>query len=301
MLRATARRTWRYFDDFVGAETHWLPPDNVQEIPTREIFLRTSPTNIGLWMLATVAANDFGYITLDDLTARNLATLETLNQLERFEGHLFNWYDISKLEPLHPRYVSTVDSGNLLASLWTFTISCVELTARSVLDGAALRGLADTLVVLRQVAGLVDEGRRPPALIALEKLTVGASLNLVEIIARLRSARQPAKELAQTFFTDGGDPRAYWPRQLEKQVEAWNEIIDRYLRPLEILAASPPQLMSLGETAHECRRDALAATYSLRNIASAGIAGMATHVAFQLRRDELDLPRPVREWLAVRP
>ena len=82
MLRATARRTWRYFDDFVGPETHWLPPDNVQEIPTREIFLRTSPTNIGLWMLATVAANDFGYLTLDDLTARNLATLETLGQLE---------------------------------------------------------------------------------------------------------------------------------------------------------------------------------------------------------------------------
>ena len=80
MLRATARRTWRYFDDFVGPETHWLPPDNVQEIPTREIFLRTSPTNIGLWMLATVAANDFGYLTLDDLTARNLATLETLGQ-----------------------------------------------------------------------------------------------------------------------------------------------------------------------------------------------------------------------------
>ena len=60
-LRTTARRTWRYFDEFVGPQTHWLPPDNVQETPTREIFLRTSPTNIGLWMLATVAANDFGY------------------------------------------------------------------------------------------------------------------------------------------------------------------------------------------------------------------------------------------------
>jgi cyclic beta-1,2-glucan synthetase len=297
MLRATARRTWRYFDDFVGPETHWLPPDNVQEVPTREIFLRTSPTNIGLWMLATVAANDFGYVTLDDLTARNLATLETLGQLELFEGHLLNWYDIKKLEPLHPRYVSTVDSGNLIASLWTFTISCVELTARSVLDGAALRGLADTLAVVRQVAGTIDEANRPPALASLERLTASPPENLVEIIARLRSAREPAKELAQTFFTDEGDPRAYWPRQVEKQVEAWNGIIDRYLRPLEILAASPAQLMSLGTTAHECRRDALAATYSLRNIASAGITGMATLVAFQLRRDELQLPPPVGEWL----
>src|SRR6266576_3172753 len=105
-LRTAARRTWRYFDDFVGPQTFWLPPDNVQETPKREIFLRTSPTNIGLSMLATVAANDFGYITIDDLVARNLGTLETLGLLERFEGHLFNWCDLSTLEQLHLRYVS---------------------------------------------------------------------------------------------------------------------------------------------------------------------------------------------------
>src|SRR6059036_2382157 len=144
-LRAVARRTWRYFDDFVGPQTSWLPPDNVQETPKREIFLRTSTTNIGLWMLATVAANDFGYITIDDLVARNLGTLETLGKLERFEGHLFNWYDLSTLEPLRPRYVSTVDSGNLLASLWTFATSCNELATRPLLDAVALRGIADTL------------------------------------------------------------------------------------------------------------------------------------------------------------
>jgi hypothetical protein len=216
MLRITARRTWRYFDEFVGPETHWLPPDNVQETPRREIFLRTSPTNIGLWMLATIAANDFGYLTLDDLTSRNRATLETLARLELFEGHLFNWYDISKLEPLHPRYVSTVDSGNLLASLWTFTVSCVELTVHPVLDGAALRGLADTLAVVRQVVGTIDETNRPPALAVLERLTANPPADLVEVIARLRSARQPAKELAHTFFADESDPQAYRPRQVEK-------------------------------------------------------------------------------------
>ena len=139
-LRTVARRTWRYFDEFVGPQTSWLPPDNVQETPKREIFLRTSPTNIGLWMLATVAANDFGYITSDDLVTRNLGTFQTLGRLERFEGHLFNWYDLTNLEPLHPRYVSTVDSGNLLASLWTFESSCHELATRPLLDGRALRG-----------------------------------------------------------------------------------------------------------------------------------------------------------------
>jgi cyclic beta-1,2-glucan synthetase len=138
-LRAVARRTWRYFDDFVGPQTSWLPPDNVQETPTREIFMRTSPTNIGLSMLATVAANEFGYITHDNLVERNLRTLETLSRLERFEGHLFNWYDVSTLEPLRPRYVSAVDSGNLVASLWTFQTSCNELAARPLLDDAALR------------------------------------------------------------------------------------------------------------------------------------------------------------------
>src|SRR5947199_1686428 len=150
-LRTAARRTWRDFDDFVGPHTSWLPPDNIQETPKREIFLRTSPTNIGLWMLATVAANDFGYITIDDLVARNLGTLETLGKLERFEGHLFNWYDLSTLEPLHPRYVSTVDSGNLLASLWTFESSCNELATRPLLDVGALHGIADTLDVMLQI------------------------------------------------------------------------------------------------------------------------------------------------------
>src|SRR6059058_566919 len=162
-LSAVARRTWRYFDDFVGPQTSWLPPDNIQETPTREIFMRTSPTNIGLSMLATVAANDFGYITIDDLVERNLRTLETLGRLERFEGHLFNWYDLSTLEPLRPRYVSAVDSGNLLASLWTFETSCNELAARPLLDESALRGIADTLSVLRQIATSPKETEPPPA------------------------------------------------------------------------------------------------------------------------------------------
>src|SRR5436305_4818644 len=170
-LRAVARRTWRYFDEFVGPQTSWLPPDNVQETPTREIFMRTSPTNIGLSMLATVAANDCGYITIDDFVERNLLTLDTLGRLERFEGHLFNWYDLNTLEPLRPRYVSAVDSGNLLASLWTFKASCDELAARPLLDESALRGIADALSVLRQIAPNQKEGERPLAFLRLDRLT----------------------------------------------------------------------------------------------------------------------------------
>ncbi|MGC2353749.1 MAG: glucoamylase family protein, partial [Candidatus Udaeobacter sp.] len=296
-LRMAARRTWRYFDDFVGPQTSWLPPDNVQEKPIREIFMRTSPTNIGLSMLATVAANDFGYITIDDLVARNLGTLETVDRLERFEGHLFNWYDVITLDPLRPRYVSTVDSGNLLASLWTFETSCEELAARPLLDESALRGIGDTLSVLRQIAPSTKEAERPPALLRLEELTTSQPTDLEEIILRLRAARQPAQNLVLHYGAQETDPRVYWAQQISKQVAAWNSVIDKYLRPVEILMAPPAQLVSLGEAAHESRRAALAATFSLRNIAVEGISALEPLLAFHGRREQPEIPPAVREWL----
>ncbi len=296
-LRAAARRTWRYFDEFVGPQTSWLPPDNVQETPAREIFLRTSPTNIGLWMLATVAANDFGYITTEDLVARNLGTLETLDRLERFEGHLLNWYDIKTLAPLHPRYVSTVDSGNLLASLWTFERSCDELAARPLLDASALRGLADALDVFRQVARSLKKQEASPAFLSLEKLTSGQPATLAELIRRLRAAREPAHELAGKFAEREKDPRAYWAQQISRQVTAWNGVIDKYLRAVEILMEPPAQLMSLGETAHESRRETLAATFSLRNIAAEGIPGLVPLLAFHDRAEQPEIPPELRTWL----
>src|SRR5881398_1215298 len=274
-LSAVARRTWRYFDDFVGPQTSWLPPDNVQETPTREIFMRTSPTNIGLSMLATVAANDFGYITIDDLVERNLRTLE----------------------PLRPRYVSAVDSGNLLASLWTFETSCNELAARPLLDESALRGIADTLSVLRQIAPNQKEAERPSAFLGLAELTMGQPANLEEIILRVRAARQPAQDLLLHYRGRETDPRAYWVQQISKQVAAWNGVIDKYLRPVEILMSPPAQLMLLGEATHESRREALAATFSLRNIAIEGIAGLVPLLPFFQRREDQEISRDVHEWL----
>jgi len=297
-LRRMARRTWRYFDDFVGPHTSWLPPDNVQEVPTREIFLRTSPTNIGLWMLATVAANDFGYITIDDLVARNLGTLETINRLERFEGHLLNWYDLKTLQPLHPRYVSTVDSGNLLASLWTFQANCQELVARPVLDASSLRTITDILELLGEAGSGLKKARFPAAFSELEKLAGGRPTQLEEIIMRLRAAQQPARKLESFFCEADSDPRVYWARQLSRHVAASNSIIDRYLRPVEILMAPPQQLVSLGEAAHECRREVLGATFSLRNIAVEGISGLAPLLAYE-RGEGVQLPAAVREWLDI--
>ncbi|HEY2713044.1 MAG TPA: glucoamylase family protein, partial [Chthoniobacterales bacterium] len=295
-LRTAARRTWRYFDDFVGPQTSWLPPDNVQETPMREIFMRTSPTNIGLSMLATVAANDFGYITIDELVARNLGTLETVNRLERFEGHLFNWYDLKTLAPLQPRYVSTVDSGNLLASLWTFETSCNELAARPLLDAGTLRGIADTLSVMRQISTRMKEVEHPAAFSRLTELTTSEPNNLEEVILRLRAARPLAQDLLLFFKAQGTDPRGYWAQQVARQVAAWNAVIDKYFRPVEMLMESPSQLMSLGEATHESRRAALAATFSLRNIATEGIPGLVPLLAFHGQHEEPELPPPVREW-----
>ncbi len=296
-LRMAARRTWRYFDDFVGPQTSWLPPDNVQETPKREIFLRTSPTNIGLWVLATVAANDFGYVTIDDVVARSLATLETLDKLERFEGHFFNWYDLRTLEPLRPRYVSTVDSGNLLASLLVFRTSCDELAARALLDASALRGIGDTLGVLRQIAASLNATADLPGFRQLAELTADEPADLQQVILRLRAARHPAQDLLRHFQGEETEPRVYWARQISRQVESWNSVIDKYLGPVEILMTPPAQMGSLGEAAHESRRDALAATFSLRNIALDGVAGLVPLLAFHGRAEQPEIPPAVREWL----
>jgi len=220
-----------------------------------------------------------------------------VTRLERFEGHLFNWYDLKTLEPLRPRYVSTVDSGNLIASLWTLETSCNELAARSLLDTGALRGIADTLGVLRQIAATLDGTRGPPALLRLVELTAGQPADLEQVILRVRAARQHAQHLLRYFHGEETDPRVYWARQISKQVAAWNGVIDKYLRPVEILMVPPAQLMSLGEAAHESRRQALAATFSLRNIAIEGIPGIEPLLAFHGRAEQPEIPPEVREWL----
>ena len=122
-LQSVARKTWQYFETFIGPEDHALPPDNVQLVPELTIAHRTSPTNIGMALLATLAAHDFGFIDTDDLADRIDATLTTVESLERFEGHLLNWYDTRTLAPLPPAYISTVDSGNLAGALLTLSVA----------------------------------------------------------------------------------------------------------------------------------------------------------------------------------
>ncbi|MBK8871565.1 MAG: DUF3131 domain-containing protein [Elusimicrobia bacterium] len=126
-LRRIGRKTWRYFETFVTAEHHFLPPDNFQEVPHPVVAHRTSPTNIGLYLLAVAAARDFGWIGLAEMVDRLESTISTLQKLARHQGHLFNWYDTKDLRPLDPPYVSTVDNGNLAGHLWALGNACREL------------------------------------------------------------------------------------------------------------------------------------------------------------------------------
>ncbi|MBT9539288.1 MAG: cyclic beta 1-2 glucan synthetase [Thiobacillus sp.] len=147
-LRTSARRTWRYFADFVGPQDNWLPPDNFQEYPAPAIASRTSPTNMGMSLLADLAAYDFGYLTAGESLQRIGNTLASMEQLERYRGHFYNWYDTRTLQPLHPQYVSSVDSGNLAGCLLTLQAGLTELKNQPVLSTNAFQGLQDTLQVL---------------------------------------------------------------------------------------------------------------------------------------------------------
>jgi cellobiose phosphorylase len=149
-LRASARRTWRYFADFVGPDDNWLPPDNFQEYPAPVVASRTSPTNIGMALLADLAAYDFGYIPAGECLRLVESTLATMEKLERYRGHFYNWYDTRTLEPLRPQYVSSVDSGNLAGSLLTLQAGLLELKDAPVLSIHAFQGLQDTLEVLAE-------------------------------------------------------------------------------------------------------------------------------------------------------
>lgn len=147
-LHRMARKTWAFFETFITEEDHWLPPDNYQEEPIAVLARRTSPTNIGLSLLANLTAHDFGYITIFQVLERTNNVLQTIHKLERYHGHLLNWYSTETLEPLLPRYVSTVDSGNLAGHLLTLRQGLLELADEPLLNTNYLRGLEDTFEIL---------------------------------------------------------------------------------------------------------------------------------------------------------
>ena len=147
-LRKLTRKTWGFFEQFIGITSNWLPPDNFQELPIEIIANRTSPTNIGLSLLANITASNFGYITDSQFMERTTNTISTLKKMERYKGHFFNWYHIETLQSLYPKYISTVDSGNLIGNLLVLKQGLLALPSKKILSSKIYEGLIDTLMVL---------------------------------------------------------------------------------------------------------------------------------------------------------
>jgi cyclic beta-1,2-glucan synthetase len=164
-LRKISRKTWAFFETFVGPEDHWLPPDNYQEHPVAGVAHSTSPTNMGLALLANLSAYDFSYISAGQLIERTANALGTMETLERHRGHFFNWYDTQSLKPLQPMYISTVDSGNLAAHLLTLQPGLLALPDQKILGERFFDGLNDTLKILMDTM----EGPAPAKLVELQK------------------------------------------------------------------------------------------------------------------------------------
>ena len=147
-LRMLGRKIWLFFETFVTKEDNFLPPDNYQEEPVERTAHRTSPTNIGLGLLACLTANDFGYIGISETIERTNNTLSSMLRMERYRGHFYNWYDTQTLAPLYPRYISTVDSGNLAGHLVTMQEGLLALADKKIITDNIFEGIADSVRIL---------------------------------------------------------------------------------------------------------------------------------------------------------
>ncbi|MCJ7570034.1 MAG: hypothetical protein MUO58_21190, partial [Anaerolineales bacterium] len=278
MLRRVARRTWRYFADFVGPDTAWLPPDNYQVSHQNQLAMRTSPTNIGMWMLSALAANDFGYLTLDQTIENLTQTMSTLKSLERHEGHLLNWYSLEDQAPLKPRYVSSVDSGNFIAALWTLKQGIAEGLKRPILSASALGGLQDTTEIL------LEELKKENAAAETHQIVLGlldiireCPPEAIELIRLVRKIHAKVESIATMLREDAGtrEGAAYWARQLGRQVTAWTDLIDRYLIWMEILAErSEAEIVEAGLDNLLVSRRELHHSPSLQTLAAGKVEGL---------------------------
>jgi cyclic beta-1,2-glucan synthetase len=250
LLRLVARKTWRYFDTFVGAGDHDLPPDNFQETPAPAVTHRTSPTNVGMGLLSTMAAHDLGFIRTAELVERLEATLSTTEELERFEGHLFNWYDTRTLAPLAPRYVSTVDSGNLAGALLALAQGLRRLATEPQSAAQICEGLTDTaelaaLSLARPTRALAAHAERKARLAAAVTSVLDGLAGPGNGEERLARAGPLAARLADAvaaFEPEGaasGDQAeaAYWSRSLAAGLRTPAREPGGYASRLEALAA----------------------------------------------------------------
>jgi cellobiose phosphorylase len=217
-LHTLSRKTWAFFDVHVGPQDHWLPPDNIQEQPVAVTAHRTSPTNIGMSLLAHLAAYDFGYLSAGRLLQRVGGTLETMGKLERHRNHFYNWYDTLTLQPLPPQYLSTVDSGNLAGHLLTLRPGLLALADSPVFDLRQLSGLNDTADVLREalLAALSDQDMHPWQR-ELDAALATPPASLTAAVTCMHTLLHQAEQLAGIVDAPEDSDVAFWLRALVTQ------------------------------------------------------------------------------------
>jgi len=239
-LRLVARRTWLFFETFVTAEDHMLPPDNFQEDPLPVLAHRTSPTNLGLYLLTVVAARDFGWIGMSETMERLEATLESMQRLERHRGHFYNWYGTLDLRPLEPRYISSVDSGNLAGHLVALWNACTEMIRRPVTGSQWLDGIGDALELmrgpLRKLAGDPGSANRKQLDDALEQLAVvlwpapstpvGMSRRLTELALLAEKLAGIVRILSQSQHESAGNEALIWSGALGASILSHQRCLD---------------------------------------------------------------------------
>ena len=245
-LGQLARRTWAFFETFVGPDDHWLPPDNQQDNRADPLAHRTSPTNMGLSLLANLAAYDFGYIPAGQLIERTDRALQTMAGLARYRGHFFNWYDTLSLQPLHPVYISTVDSGNLAGHLLTLRPGLDALLERPILDPTWLDGLGDTLGILEQATNGAALDTLADFRNALQSACDARPATLPEARLALERLAQSAAALAGSWHEEPANEAGWWAGSLARQCQAVHDEL-AFLAPWTGLAAPPGGLCDLFE------------------------------------------------------
>ena len=256
-LRLVARRTWRFFETFVTAIDHMLPPDNFQEDPKPTVAHRTSPTNLGLYLLSAVSARDFGWAGTTATVDRLDATLAAMGGLQRFRGHFYNWYDTRDLRPLEPQYVSSVDSGNLAGHLIALAGACREWTDRPLAGPELFAGIEDSLNLTRATLQDLPDDRRTQTITrhqlgeALDALSAALrqdpspqhppenfAAQLAQAAHQATTMVDIARTLARERGDDAGAEMLYW-------AEASLKTIESHRRDLAQTATATPGARSL--------------------------------------------------------
>ncbi|MEO7547296.1 MAG: glucoamylase family protein, partial [Ramlibacter sp.] len=243
-LRLIARRTWRFFETFVTPAENMLPPDNFQEVPRPVVAHRTSPTNIGLYLLATVSARDFGWAGTLETVERLESTFATLDKLVRHKGHFHNWYGTLDLQPLAPGYVSSVDSGNFAGHLIALAVACEEWVAAPPAN--ARDGLADHLLLAREAMAALpaaggEAGRQLAAILDDIAAQAAAGSGAQPLPALLKRLSEKAVKLARELLpatdaeADGTPDLVFW-------IEAAGRVAGEQGRDQQQLAQAPQEL-----------------------------------------------------------